>query len=36
MVLTAIVSAKANKNHNIFLRLQASALYQQGLARMPG
>jgi hypothetical protein len=30
-----IVSAKANKNHNIFLRLQASALYQQGLARMP-
>ncbi len=30
-----ILSAKANKNHNIFLRLQASALYQQGLARIP-
>jgi hypothetical protein len=30
-----IVSAKSNKNHTIFLRLQASALYQQGLARIP-
>jgi hypothetical protein len=30
-----ILSAKAHKNHNIFLRLQASALYQQGLARIP-
>ncbi len=30
-----IVSAKSNKNHNIFLRLQASALYQLGLARIP-
>jgi hypothetical protein len=30
-----IVSTKPNKNYNIFLRLQASALYQQGLARIP-
>jgi len=31
-----IVSAKSNKDRNIHLRLQASALYQQGLARIPG
>ena len=30
-----IVSAKSNKNHNIFLRLQASALFHQGGARIP-
>lgn len=30
-----IVSAKPNKNHKIFLRLQESALFQLGLARMP-
>ena len=31
-----IISAKSSKERNIFLRLQASALYQQGLARIPG
>lgn len=31
-----IISAKSNKERNIFLRLQASALYKQGLARIPG
>ena len=30
-----IVSAKPNKNHKIFLRLQASALFKQGRAQMP-
>ena len=30
-----IVSAKSNKERNILLRLQASALYKQGLARIP-
>ena len=30
-----IVSAKPNKNHNIFLRLQASALFRRGDARIP-
>jgi hypothetical protein len=30
-----IVQTKPNKNHNIFLRLQASALYQQGYAQIP-
>ena len=30
-----IMSAKSNKNHHIFLRLQASALYRQGLAIIP-
>ena len=30
-----IVSAKPNKNHNILLRLQQSALFELGLARMP-
>jgi hypothetical protein len=30
-----IVSARSNKNHKIFLRLQESALYQLGLARIP-
>jgi hypothetical protein len=30
-----IVSTKSRKNHNIFLRLQASALYHQGRARIP-
>jgi hypothetical protein len=30
-----IVSAKPNKNHKIFLRLQQSALFQLGRARMP-
>ncbi|HEY4965404.1 MAG TPA: hypothetical protein VII28_03350 [Puia sp.] len=30
------ISAKSNKERNIFLRLQASALYKQGLARIPG
>jgi len=31
-----IISAKSNKEKNIFLRLQVSALYQQGLAKIPG
>jgi hypothetical protein len=31
-----VASAKSNKNYNIFLRLQASALYKQGGARIPG
>ena len=31
-----IISAKPNKKKNIFLRLQASALFKQGLARIPG
>ena len=31
-----IISAKSKKERNILLRLQASALYQQGLAGMPG
>ncbi len=31
-----IISAKASRERNIFLRLQASALYKQGLARIPG
>jgi hypothetical protein len=31
-----IISAKSNKERNIFLRLQASDLYEQGLARIPG
>ena len=31
-----IVSAKSNKEKEILLRLQASALYKQGLARIPG
>ena len=30
-----IVSAKPRKNQKIFLRLQASALYHQGSARLP-
>jgi|SRR5450432_2299012 len=30
-----IVSAKPNKKHKIFLRLQASALYKQGLPGIP-
>ena len=30
-----VASSKSNKNRNIFLRLQASALYQQGLAGIP-
>jgi hypothetical protein len=30
-----IVSANPNKNHHIFLRLQASALYHTGKARIP-
>jgi hypothetical protein len=30
-----IVSARPNKNHKIFLRLQQSALFQLGLARLP-
>ena len=30
-----IVYAKPSKNHNIFLRLQASALFHQGDIRMP-
>jgi hypothetical protein len=30
-----ILFAKPNKNHKIFLRLQESALFQLGLARMP-
>ncbi len=30
-----IVYAKSNKNHNIFLRLQASALFHQGGAKIP-
>jgi hypothetical protein len=30
-----IVTAKPGKDRNIFLRLQASALYKQGLARIP-
>lgn len=30
-----IVSAKPKKNQKIFLRLQASALYHQGAARLP-
>jgi hypothetical protein len=30
-----IVSTKPKKNNKIFLRLQASALYQQGSARIP-
>jgi hypothetical protein len=30
-----IVYAKPNKNHNIFLRLQASALFHQGDIRIP-
>lgn len=30
-----IMSAKSNKNHHIFLRLQASALYLQGSAKIP-
>jgi hypothetical protein len=31
-----IISAKSNRERNIFLRLQASALYEQGLAKIPG
>jgi hypothetical protein len=31
-----IISAKARKERNIFLRLQASALFKQGSARIPG
>jgi hypothetical protein len=31
-----IISAKSRKERNIFLRLQASALYKQGGARIPG
>jgi hypothetical protein len=30
-----VVSARSSKNRNIFLRLQVSALYKQGLARIP-
>jgi hypothetical protein len=30
-----VVYAKSNKNHNIFLRLQASALFHQGGAHIP-
>jgi hypothetical protein len=30
-----VVSAKPNKNHKVFLRLQQSALFQLGLADMP-
>jgi hypothetical protein len=30
-----IVTTKPNKNHKIFLRLQESALFELGLARMP-
>ncbi len=30
-----VVTAKANKKHKIFLRLQASALFTQGLADIP-
>ncbi len=30
-----IITAKANKKHNIFLRLQQSDLYTQGLAGIP-
>ena len=30
-----IISAKPNKNQKIFLRLQQSALFQLGLARLP-
>ena len=30
-----ILSAKPNRNHKIFLRLQESALFQLGLAHMP-
>lgn len=30
-----VVFAKPNKNHSIFLRLQQSALFQLGLARLP-
>jgi hypothetical protein len=30
-----VISAKANKNRKVFLRLQQSALFQLGLARMP-
>jgi hypothetical protein len=30
-----VVYAKSKKNRNIFLRLQASALYHQGFAHMP-
>jgi predicted transcriptional regulator len=30
-----IVSTRPRKNHRILLRLQESALYQQGLARIP-
>jgi hypothetical protein len=30
-----IVSAKPNKNHKVFLRLQQSALFQLGLVHMP-
>jgi hypothetical protein len=30
------ISAKSSKERNIFLRLQASALYKQGLAKIPG
>jgi hypothetical protein len=30
-----IVSAKANKNRKVFLRLQQAALFQLGLAHMP-
>jgi hypothetical protein len=30
-----VVSAKANKNRKIFLRLQQSALFQLGLAHLP-
>ena len=31
-----IVSAKPNKNHKIFLRLQVTDIYLQGKARIPG
>jgi hypothetical protein len=30
-----VVYAKSNKNHNIFLRLQASALFHEGNAHIP-
>src|ERR1700733_3854019 len=30
-----IISAKPNKNHKVFLRLQQSALFQLGLAHLP-
>ncbi len=30
-----VISAKPNKNHKVFLRLQQSALFQLGLAHLP-